>query len=356
MTKKNGLLHDHILTPLAVSTEARVPQNALEAHADISSEDLLLLSPRRAESFNSLNEYAALSDDNDSDDSRQTTKPGEKEAREPLQIQQRSPPNNDCSVPPHIPKPSKVSAAIIHEEFEEPAFYVVIITYFAFLVLEIFGHIRSTLERLGILLTGVENFHTCSQRSFLMLPNMEFLTGIYRRRKKYVEVDRKGYAPLYDSWEAFFTQQMYTRIRDCWNRPISSCPGAESLCMERVTHDYGWTFEATGRQLNAINMGSYNYLGFAQSTGPCAEKSREAIERYSVSICSPRNEVGTTKLHIELEKLVAEFLGVEDAVTFGMGYATNSCNIPALLMGKNCLVISDELNHASLVMGCKLSG
>lgn len=48
-------------------------------------------------------------------------------------------------------------------------------------------------------------------------------------------------------------------------------------------------------------------------------------------------------------------MGVEAAVTFGMGFATNSMNIPALV-GKGCLIMSDELNHASLVLGSRLSG
>ena len=52
---------------------------------------------------------------------------------------------------------------------------------------------------------------------------------------------------------------------------------------------------------------------------------------------------------------MTHFLGVEDSIVVGMGFATNSTNIPALL-GKGCLVISDQLNHASLILGCKLSG
>ncbi|KAG8524946.1 Serine palmitoyltransferase 3, partial [Galemys pyrenaicus] len=64
---------------------------------------------------------------------------------------------------------------------------------------------------------------------------------------------------------------------------------------------------------------------------------------------------GTLDKHIELENLVAKFLNVEAAMVFGMGFATNSMNIPALV-GKGCLILSDELNHASLVLGARLSG
>ena len=52
---------------------------------------------------------------------------------------------------------------------------------------------------------------------------------------------------------------------------------------------------------------------------------------------------------------MSEFLGKEDCVTFGMGYATNSTNIP-VLAGRGDLIISDMLNHASIIVGCRSSG
>lgn len=64
---------------------------------------------------------------------------------------------------------------------------------------------------------------------------------------------------------------------------------------------------------------------------------------------------GTNEQHLELERLTAKFVGVEDAIVFGMGFATNSLNIPALL-SPGCLVLSDEKNHASLILGLRLSG
>ena len=96
-------------------------------------------------------------------------------------------------------------------------------------------------------------------------------------------------------------------------------------------------------------------LGFAQNKGPCAEASKAAVEKYGLSMGSPRSEAGSIQLHTDLENLIAEFLGKEDTVIFGMGFITNSGNIPALL-GKGCLLLSDELNHASIVLGAKLSG
>ena len=60
-------------------------------------------------------------------------------------------------------------------------------------------------------------------------------------------------------------------------------------------------------------------------------------------------------MHRELESLVARFVGKPAAMTFGMGFATNATNIPTLV-GKGDLIISDELNHASLALGARLSG
>lgn len=102
-------------------------------------------------------------------------------------------------------------------------------------------------------------------------------------------------------------------------------------------------------------MGSYNYLGFAEPSGPCAEFAIESLYKYGISTGATRQQYGTCELHVELEKLTAEFLGTEDAITFGMGFATNALNIPTFLSA-GCLVLSDEKNHASLILGIKLSG
>lgn len=58
---------------------------------------------------------------------------------------------------------------------------------------------------------------------------------------------------------------------------------------------------------------------------------------------------------MELEQLTAQFLGVEDSIVFGMGFASNALNLPAFL-SPGCLVISDEKNHASIILGLRLSG
>lgn len=53
----------------------------------------------------------------------------------------------------------------------------------------------------------------------------------------------QDFVPLYQDFENFYTRNLYMRIRDNWNRPICSVPGAKMDVMERVSHDYNWTFE-----------------------------------------------------------------------------------------------------------------
>lgn len=65
--------------------------------------------------------------------------------------------------------------------------------------------------------------------------------------------------------------------------------------------------------------------------------------------------LGTNHLHNELEKLTAKFMDVEDCIVFGMGFATNALNLPSIL-STGSLVISDEKNHASIILGLRLSG
>nr|VWO99494.1 UDP-glucose 6-dehydrogenase (EC [Ganoderma boninense] len=122
-----------------------------------------------------------------------------------------------------------------------------------------------------------------------------------------------------------------------------------------TTPDYNKTMVPTGTRTRALNISSYNYLGFAQGKGACSTAVEAGLEKYGVSGGGPRLEGGTQDLHLQAEALVSRFLGMEDALISSMGFATNSTIIPGLV-GKGCLVISDELNHASIRFGCRLSG
>jgi serine palmitoyltransferase len=88
---------------------------------------------------------------------------------------------------------------------------------------------------------------------------------------------------------------------------------------------------------------------------PLTATHPQALAQYGVSTASPQYALGITALHVELEKLVARFVGKEDAMVYGMGFGTNSTGIPSLV-GKGGLIISDANNHSSIVTGARSSG
>jgi glycine C-acetyltransferase len=106
-----------------------------------------------------------------------------------------------------------------------------------------------------------------------------------------------------------------------------------------------------GRQV--VNLSSNNYLGLA--THPqLRERAIEAIHRYGVGSGSVRSIAGTLDIHMELERRLAEFKKTEAVVVFQSGFAANAGTVAAVLT-KDDIVISDELNHASIIDGCRLS-
>lgn len=145
------------------------------------------------------------------------------------------------------------------------------------------------------------------------------------------------------------------RVRDSFNRPICSVPGAHFDELTRTTQNSNWSFDLTGKTRKMINLGSYNYLGYAENHGFCNDRVLESIDEWGVGVSSSRNELGSLEIHKELEEKWSKFIGTEATLTFGMGFATNSLNIAALV-GKGSCIISDELNHSSLILGCRLSG
>ena len=102
-----------------------------------------------------------------------------------------------------------------------------------------------------------------------------------------------------------------------------------------------------------LNMCSNNYLGFADDERLCAA-AKEAIDRYGVGPGAVRSIAGTMDLHIELEKKLAAFKGTEAALSVQSGLNTNLATIP-LLMGRDDIIFTDELNHASIIDGCRLT-
>ncbi|HEX5840628.1 MAG TPA: glycine C-acetyltransferase [Anaerolineales bacterium] len=105
---------------------------------------------------------------------------------------------------------------------------------------------------------------------------------------------------------------------------------------------------------NVLNFCSNNYLGLANHP-KIVEAAKEATNKYGVGPAAVRSIAGTMDLHVQLEQRLAKFKGAEDVITFQSGFTANLGAISALV-GKEDVIFSDRLNHASIIDGCRLSG
>ncbi|HEV2304742.1 MAG TPA: glycine C-acetyltransferase [Candidatus Acidoferrales bacterium] len=137
---------------------------------------------------------------------------------------------------------------------------------------------------------------------------------------------------LHDAMEDLEKQHLHYRLRilEGEQKPIAVVDGKE-----------------------VINLSSNNYLGL--TTHPKLRRAAiDAIRKYGVGSGAVRTIVGTMKIHMDLEEQIATFKGTEACVVFQSGFTANSGTVSAIL-GKEDLIISDELNHASIIDGCRLS-
>jgi len=110
---------------------------------------------------------------------------------------------------------------------------------------------------------------------------------------------------------------------------------------------------ATFDHRQVVNLSSNNYLGL--TTHPrLRDKARDALDRLGVGSGSVRTIAGTMEIHMELERRLAAFKNTEAVVVFQSGFAANAGTVAAVLT-KDDVVVSDELNHASIIDGCRLS-
>ena len=103
-----------------------------------------------------------------------------------------------------------------------------------------------------------------------------------------------------------------------------------------------------------LNLCTNNYLGLANHP-KTREAAKRAIDEWGVGPAAVRTIAGTLSLHLELERRLAAFKGVEDALFVQSGFCANQAALPALV-GKEDVIFSDRLNHASIIDGCRLSG
>ncbi len=113
----------------------------------------------------------------------------------------------------------------------------------------------------------------------------------------------------------------------------------------------GAWLEVDGKRV--LNFCSNNYLGLANHPR-IASAAKKAIDQMGVGPGAVRTIAGTMDLHVHLDERLAKFKGVESAITFQSGFTANLGTIPALV-GKEDAIFSDELNHASIIDGCRLS-
>ncbi|KAF4119770.1 serine palmitoyltransferase [Geosmithia morbida] len=209
---------------------------------------------------------------------------------------------------------------------DDPPYTALVLTYISYLILILLGHVR------------------------------DFFGKRFGDKKHYTSLKaQNGYAPLNDDFDSFYSRRLKLRLDDAFARISTGVPGRYINLLDRTSDDFNRTYKYTGTTTETLNMSSYNYLGFAQSEGPCADAVEECVKRYGITMCSPRADAGTTDLALEVEREVAAFVGKPASMVFSMGYVTNASSFPALVT-KGCLIISDELNHASIRVGARLSG
>lgn len=102
-----------------------------------------------------------------------------------------------------------------------------------------------------------------------------------------------------------------------------------------------------------IMVGSNNYLGLLDHP-KVMQAAKDAIDRYGVATCGSRFLNGTLDIHVELEERLAKFMKTEEALTFSTGFQTNQ-GIISTIVGRGDAVITDRMDHASIIDACRLS-
>jgi glycine C-acetyltransferase len=137
---------------------------------------------------------------------------------------------------------------------------------------------------------------------------------------------------LSDELDSLRQQGLYRKLRVLEDAPAARC-----------TFDHA----------SVVNLSSNNYLGLC--THPRLKQAAlDAVARYGVGSGAVRTIAGTMALHMELERRLAAFKKVDAVVVFQSGFAANAGTVAAVL-GKADVIVSDELNHASIIDGCRLS-
>ncbi len=134
-------------------------------------------------------------------------------------------------------------------------------------------------------------------------------------------------------------QELQSRDLYFYNQPIHELRGGARVLVN-------------GREMSMF--ASYSYLGLIGHPRINAA-AKAAVDQYGTGTHGVRTLAGTLRIHRELEETIAEFKHAEAAITYSSGYATN-LSVISTLMGRGDYVLSDKINHASIVDGCLMSG
>ena len=164
--------------------------------------------------------------------------------------------------------------------------------------------------------------------------------------------------PLFgESKEDYYIRKVYGSSLDCFHRPIKG-PAATKIkvCLrkEKYVENTRQLIINPGKYKEAINFGSYNYLGFGGYHEKVTPIIIETLKKSGSCMNGFAKEIGISDEQKKLEKKLAEFLHKEDCIISPMGFTTNSTLIP-ILASKGDLILSDALNHSSLIIGMKSS-
>eukprot|EP00792_Barthelona_sp_PAP020_P005941 TRINITY_DN2857_c0_g1_i3.p1 TRINITY_DN2857_c0_g1~~TRINITY_DN2857_c0_g1_i3.p1 ORF type:complete len:473 (-),score=96.02 TRINITY_DN2857_c0_g1_i3:655-2073(-) len=202
----------------------------------------------------------------------------------------------------------------------KPSILTKFMVYFSFSIFFIFGYVEHHIEK-------IIAFFTRRQTN----RNSELLT----------------------EFENFWRKHLYIRTADRFGLPIASCPSTWVDVYDQTIDERTRTVTSEKFSERKLNLASYNYLGFGDKNGENVSKSQQILQEYGSSHNFPRSLI-VPKMVLELENEIAKFLNKEAAFVCGQGFTTNS-GVIGWLVDKNDVIISDSLNHASIVTGCRRS-
>lgn len=219
---------------------------------------------------------------------------------------------------------------------EEPPFLVGVLTYLSYFVYICIGHVRDFFTRLKFRLGfGLAKGKSAELSSSLLPPPA-------------------GYAPMIRDFDDFYTRRLYLRLASVFSRPILSRAGPWiDVLYRKPTTMVRPRLAPDAPVMRCINLASYNYLGYSEAPPELDAEVEAALKTYGVAMGgASAAEAGLSAPVADLGREIAAFVGKEAAIVVGMGFATNATGIPGLV-GEGTLIVSDSLNHSSIVAGVR---